>query len=298
MGKYRKEILLGVFAVLLCIAAAASVTFMFSGEEGEKTPSSITWQQDAFEDGYIEVDVHVVQIDPLDEHFVLELNFTPHKRFDGGDGYLTTPIILHVDSDSQSRIEFEAGAKMHPVELTFDFHEGQAESYPFDVYQTVLAMQLTERTSDSETAIVPARLNFYPYHHNFAMTTTRLPADSHGDLGFNVRVERSSLIKGIAIFWMLTIWFLTLINIILLIGVLLNRIKADFSLFGYMSGFIVAVYFFRQMFPEIPPFLGVFSDFISIFWAILVAAGIAMVVAVKWLIGIFKNKDDEADSIG
>ena len=88
-----------------------------------------------------------------------------------------------------------------------------------------------------------------------------------------------------------------MVNLALLIGVLYGHIKADFSLFGYMSGFIVAVYFFRQMFPDIPPFLGVFSDFISIFWAILVAAGIAIVVALKWLIEVFKNEDGQPDSI-
>ena len=42
-------------------------------------------------------------------------------------------------------------------------------------------------------------------------------------------------------------------------------VKADFALFGYMSGFIVAMFFFREMFPDIPPFLGVFSDSLSIF---------------------------------
>jgi hypothetical protein len=60
----------------------------------------------------------------------------------------------------------------------------------------------------------------------------------------------------------------------------------------------VALYFFRQMFPEIPPFLGVFSDYLSLFWAILVAAAIAMIVAVKWLISVFKDEDGVPDSIG
>ena len=65
-----------------------------------------------------------------------------------------------------------------------------------------------------------------------------------------------------------------------------------------MSGFIVAMYFFRDMFPDIPPFLGVLSDFMSVFWAILVAAGIANIVAIKWLIALFKDDDGEVDSIG
>lgn len=58
--------------------------------------------------------------------------------------------------------------------------------------------------------------------------------------------------------------------------------EVDLGLFGYMSGFIVALYFFRQIFPNVPPFLGVFADYAAFFWAELITAGVSIGLAVKW----------------
>jgi len=283
--------------VLLCGLTAYGVNFIFTHEEGAKTPQIIRTGESNFEQGYIEVNTHVLSIEPVDGHINIEFKFIPHGRFDAGDGFLAQPLRFYADSASFSHLEFPAGEKIHPLELTFDFDEGEAADYPFDVYKTVLEIQVLSIKEDGATEPAPAEFNFYAYHHNFAINADALPMDTHGDMTFNLLAQRSPLIKGTAIFWMITIWGLTLINLAVFVGVLLGHVKSDFGLFGYMSGFIVAVYFFRQMFPEIPPFLGVFSDFASIFWSILVAAGIAIVVAAKWLIELFKNEDGEPDSI-
>jgi len=299
MSKFRKEIMLGVVFLLLCGLSAFGVTFMFSHEEGTKSPRTVRSDETAFGAGYIEVNVHVTNIDPVASHLNVELEFVPHGKFDEGDGFLAVPIILMVDSTSESHIEFSAGEKMRPVELTFDFDEGEASAYPFDEYKTILEVRLAEQTSPaSELVNIPTELSVYAFHHNYELDAKSKPIDSHGDMTFDIHVQRSALVRGTAIFWMIIIWGLTIVNLALFIGVLRGYVKPDFSLFGYMSGFIVAIYFFRQMFPDIPNFLGVFADFASILWAILVAAGIAIVVAIKWLITIFNNEDGEADSIG
>ncbi|GAB4547266.1 MAG: hypothetical protein Fur002_23080 [Anaerolineales bacterium] len=293
MGKFKKEILYIVFLVLLCGLSAYGVNFIFAHEEGEKTPQTIRFGEGDFYQGYIEINAHVLHIDPVSSRISVEMEFVPHGRFDAGDGFLGEPLLLFTDSVSLARFDFPAGEKIHPLELTFDFYKGEAADYPFDEYQAMLELRVT----NEESAAVPIEFNLHAYHHNFALSAQALPIDSHGNLVFDLGVKRSLLIKNTAIFWMLTIWALTLVNIAVFVGVLTERVKADFGLFGYMSGFIVAVYFFRQMFPEIPPFLGVYSDFASIFWSILVAASIATVVAAKWLIYLFKKEDGEPDSI-
>ena len=172
------------------------------------------------------------------------------------------------------------------------------EEYPFDEHRALFEVVITEEISaDGEWASVPIELDFLGFHHGYTFHDESLPPSTHGYLGYDIHVTRSPLVVGTVIFWMATIWGLTLINLALLVGVFLGRVKADFGLFGYMSGFIVAMYFFREMFPDIPPFLGVLSDFMSVFWAVLTAAGIANVVAIKWLINVFKGDEGEAESI-
>jgi hypothetical protein len=57
-----------------------------------------------------------------------------------------------------------------------------------------------------------------------------------------------------------------------LIGLLTRHVEPNFTLFGYMIGFIVAVYSFREMFPNIPPFVEVWVDDLSFYWAVPIAA--------------------------
>ena len=75
---------------------------------------------------------------------------------------------------------------------------------------------------------------------------------------------------------------LTLVNLFLLWAVLRGQMEVDLGLFGYMSGFLVAMYFFRQILPDIPPFIGVFADYLAFFWVEVIAAGISIIFAAIW----------------
>ena len=297
--KFRKEIIITLGVILLCCLTVIAVDTVFLTEEGDKHAEIEFADHEHFADGYIEVDVHVVLVDPVEEHLVLELEFIPYGRFDEGDSLLAVPLEVDVSSLAGEPIYFEAGKRMYPHEIMIDFYEGEVEEYPFDEHRALFEIVIAEEIStDGNWTSVPTELDFLGFHHGYAFHDEPLPASEHGYLGYDIHLKRSPLVVGTVIFWMMTIWGLTLINLALLVGVLLGRVKADFGLFGYMSGFIVAMYFFREMFPDIPPFLGVLSDYMSVFWAILAAALIANVVAIKWLIAVFKNEDGEADAIG
>ncbi len=296
--KFKKEILAIFFVILLCCITVIVVDSFFLREEGDHVAEVEAVDDAHFADGYIEVDAYVGLVDPVNQHMVLELNFIPHGRFDEGDGLLSTPLDVEVSSIAGETISFSAGKRMYPHEVDIAFYEGEAEMYPFDQYRALFEIVVTEDfDKDGHWHSVPTELDFYGAHHGYAFQDEALPASTHGYLGYDIHLKRSPLVLGTALFWMGTIWGLTLINIALFIGVFIGRVKADFGLFGYMSGFIVALYFFRDMFPDIPPYLGVFADYMSIFWAILAAAAIANVVAVKWLIAVFKDEDGEPDSI-
>ena len=297
--KFRKEIILTAVVIMLCCVTVLTVDTVFLTEEGDHEAEVEFVDQEHFGDGYIEVVAHVVLVDPVEEHLALELEFIPHGRFDEGDGLMSVPLEVDVSSLSGEPIFFEAGRRMYPHEVILEFYEGEVEEYPFDEHRALFEIVVADEiTADGVWTSIPTELNLLGFHHGYAFHDETLPPSPHGYLGYDIHLTRSPLVIGTALFWMATIWGLTLVNLAILVGVLLGRVKADFGLFGYMSGFIVAMYFFREMFPDIPPFLGVLSDFMSVFWAILVAAGIANIVAIKWLIALFKDDDGEVDSIG
>lgn len=229
----------------------------------------------------------------------MELDFISHGRFDEGDNLLAVPLEVNVSSVVGEPIFFEPGKRMYPHEIAIDFYEGEVDEYPFNEHCATIQIVVAEEIGvEGNWTSMPTELDFLGYHNGYRFHDDPLPSNPHGYLGNDIYLKRSSLVVGTALFWMATIWGLTLVELAILVGVFLGRGKANFGLFGYMSGFIVAMYFFRDMFPDIPPFLGVLSDFMSVFWAILVAAGIANIVAVKWLIALFKDKDGEGDTVG
>jgi len=61
-----------------------------------------------------------------------------------------------------------------------------------------------------------------------------------------------------------------------------RRMELDLTLFGYMSGMIVALYFFRQVLPDAPPFLGVLADYIAFFPSELITAAISVIFTAIW----------------
>jgi multisubunit Na+/H+ antiporter MnhE subunit len=84
-------------------------------------------------------------------------------------------------------------------------------------------------------------------------------------------------------------WALTIMNLLMLWAVLTRRMEVDVELFAYMSGMIVALYFFREVLPDAPPFLGVFADYAAFFWAELITAACSVIFALIWYRQLIKS---------
>ena len=162
-----------------------------------------------------------------------------------------------------------------------DMHEGEADDYPFDRHRALVEILVLEKSGEAWKPI-PAQLDFQGDYHGFAFHDAVIPDDASDYMGVDVHLERSPLVRWTAIFCMAIMWSLTVVNLFMLWAVLTRRLEVDFGLFGYMSGFLVAMYFFRQILPDTPPFIGVYADYLAFFWVELIAAGISIVFAVVW----------------
>lgn len=296
--RYRKEIGGIVLLLSFCLVSIVIVNILFLRETQNPIADSVTVDENRFAEGYIEVHVRPRFVDLEQEYVTVGLEFVPHGRFDGGDGLLSMPVEVIVSSVAHDDLHFQPGRRMFPIEVNLDFYEGEVGNYPFDEHRALLEVLVVEQTNvEGVWRSLPTQIAFEGDHHSYHFTDLPLPPSEHGYLGFDIHLKRSPLVIGTAIFLIVTIWGLMIVNIMLFVGVWRDYVKADFSLFGYMSGFIVAMFFFRSMFPDIPSFLGVLSDYLALFWSIVVAAAIAIVVGVKWLVGIFQDEDQQPNSI-
>ncbi len=223
-----------------------------------------------------------LRVDPISNRLTIELSFVPHGRFDTGDGLLAMPLEIDVSDVNGNPILFSANRRMSPHEVFIDMHEGEVEDYPFDKHRALFEILVLEKNGQDEWVVAPVQLDFAGNYHGFVFKDKSIAANSANYFGFDLRLTRSPLVIWTAIFCMAIMWGLTIVNLFLLWAVLRGQMQVDMGLFGYMSGFIVAMYFFRQILPNIPPFIGVFADYLAFFWVELIAAGIAIIFAFVW----------------
>jgi hypothetical protein len=276
MVKRLRQFFPFILILLICGIAVFAVDVLFLKEVGDQQAEVIATEHEA---DYIEVDADVILVDPITEHLTFRLDFIPHGRFDAGDGLLAVPVEVSVSSIDGDQIQFEAQRLMFPHEVTVDMFEGEVEGYPFDSHHAVFEILVVE---EGQSQGVPIELELLSDHHGYVFNDVAQPKSSHEYLGYDLYVKRSPLVVWTVIFCMVIIWALTIVNMFIYWLVLKDKMEVDLGLFGYMSGFIVALFFFRQIFPDVPPFLGVFADYAAFFWAELVTAGISIGLALKW----------------
>jgi uncharacterized protein DUF4436 len=290
----RLQLFIVFLVIVICVLAVTFVNRTFVREEAAQKMEVAKEQAERFGEGYLEVNAEVIRVDPIAGRMILELNFIPHGRLDAGGGVLTSSLEVDISDVNGDPITFMAGRLMSAHEATVDLHEGEAEDYPFDRHKALVEILVLEKSGETWNT-APAQLDFTGNYHGLAFHHTVLPADANGYIGFDVRLERSPLVRGTAIFCMAVMWGLAIVNLFQLWAVLTGRIHVDFGLFGYMSGFLVAMYFFRQILPDIPPFIGVYADYLAFFWVELITAGISIILAFVWLQKLMKVNSTESD---
>ena len=294
--RIQKHTLFTLIGIICLIGLAFFLDYSFIAEEGDKSAEIVSYNQTQFDEGYIKVSVHILSVDLSEEHMTLELMFSPFGSYNKGDNVLAVPLEVLVSSTTAETLHFNAGQRMFPHEVVIDFYEGEVEEYPFDQHRALFEILVTANFDvGEELYAVPTELDFLAYHHGYAFNDEPLPPSSHGYVGFDIHVGRSSVDIGIAVFWMVVIWILTFVNVAIIVGVLDKHVEPNFDLFWYMSAFILALFFLRQIFPNIPPFVGVRSDFLSVFPALIVAAVTSCIVGYQWVRSLFDTGKEKLE---
>jgi len=232
---------------------------------------------------YVRIEGYIASIDPVMGRMTVELYFYPKGRFDAGGGLLSAPIEVEVSSMGGESLQFESDRRMFPRSVEIGFLDGAVADYPVDIHHALIELRVLELTGGKGGQIaVPVEFDLDSHFHGFALGETPVTSLKNGYIGAEVELRRSRLVLGTVIFCMLVIWALTGMNLLMLWAVLTRRMEVDIETFAYMSGMIVALYFFREVLPDAPPFLGVLADYMAFFWAELITAVCAAIFAMLW----------------
>jgi hypothetical protein len=281
--------LLIVATGLLLIGGGCAMVVKAFFKEKQSAPKVISAVAAETKD-YLLIEGYIVTVDPVTGRMELELYFHPRGRFDAGQGLLAVPLEVEVSSIGGEPLMFEAGRRMFPQAVEFGFWDGSVADYPIDLHQVQIELRVLEATGgDGPRVVVPVKLEMDAHFHGLAVSETALPEIGNGYIGTNIQLKRSPLVIGTVGFCMAVMWALTIMNLLMLWAVLTRRMEVDVELFAYMSGMIVALYFFREVLPDAPPFLGVFADYAAFFWAELITAACSVIFALIWYRQLIKS---------
>ena len=303
-----KEIIVGI--VLLAIVAAAMYYTLgvFNAEGGQKV-LDISQAGDK-EASHVETHVKLVSVDPIKGDLAARFEFEPSDNLLGDDQTLKQELKVWVNSASgKQEFDFPKGKVMTPVEAVFNMHDGQATEYPFDKYGADIAIYITKGKADDKKKSAAGDVKATDEH-----ATTNEKKDEAGSedmaisvdfvgsipgykigvskakysnvdfVGIDAQIERSGTVRFFSMFISALMWAIA-IGVMFFVGVLLIRgRKIEVNMFSFMAALLFAFpAAVRNSQPNIPP-VGVYSDFISFFWAEGIIALCLLAALITWIL--------------
>jgi hypothetical protein len=130
---------------------------------------------------------------------------------------------------------------------------------------------------------VPLAVDFYGSIPGMKIEAAKSPDSDDDYVGIDMKIGRSSTVIFFSLFITFLMWGATIVVVLLVLSVLLRGRKIEVGMFSFLSALLFALIAVRNSQPGVPP-IGVFSDFISFFWAEVILALCLLTLVLTWLL--------------
>ena len=297
-----KEIIVSV-VVLAIFVGAMIYTLTLFGKESVQTKAPISDIGDK-SPTHIDADIKLVSIDANKGDLTARIEFDASDNLKNEDETLKQDLKLFVNSaNGKQEIDFAKGKRMTPVEGVFNMAEGQATEYPFDKYTADIDINIarakpldkkkleTATATDSEHPAakdesdedeIPIGVDFFGSIAGFAIDGAK---SKNSDIDFvtvNVNVQRSGTVKFFSMFVSVLMWALAICVLLFVMSLVFRGRKIEIGMFSFLAALLFAFYAVRNSQPNVPP-IGVYSDFLSFFWAEVIIALCLLIAVFTWI---------------
>ena len=300
-----KEIIIGI-AILIVVAIGMYVTLGFFKAEGAKT-SAVISDKGSKSANRVEASVTLLGLDAVKGDASARIEFTPKGNlFNEEDNTLKHPIRFFINSaNGKQEIDFAKGKRMTPVEAVINIYDGNVSDYPFDHHKAEVELYLTPgkedpkkaaekppaaageepdnaKKEDAEPEDIPITVDFFGSLPGYKITTSVSKETDENYALFDLNFERSSTAVFFSMFIAVMMWGLSIAVLFLVLSIVVRKRKPEIAMFSFMAALLFAFYAVRNSQPNVPT-IGVFSDFISFFWAEIIVAGCLLVGVFTWI---------------
>jgi len=140
-----------------------------------------------------------------------------------------------------------------------------------------------ESAKPGEEEEVPIAVDFHGSIPGMKIEAAK-SSDSDDDyVGIDMKIGRSATVIFFSLFITFLMWGATIVVVLLVLSVILRGRKIEVGMFSFLSALLFALVAVRNSQPGVPP-IGVFSDFISFFWAEVILALCLLTLVFTWLL--------------
>ena len=298
-----KEIGIGV-AILIVVGIGMYVTLGFFKAEGAKT-SAVISDKGSKSPNRVEASITLLGFDAVKGDASARIEFSPEgSLLNEEDNTLKQSIKFFINSaNGKQEIDFSKGKRMPPVEAIINTYDGNVTDYPFDQHKAEVELYLSPGKEDPKKAAekpaagdepadtkredaaledVPIVVDFHGSLPGYKITTQVSKGTDENYVLFDLNFERSSTAVFFSMFIVVMMWGLSIAVLFLVLSVMVRKRKPEIAMFSFMAALLFAFYAVRNSQPNVPP-IGVFSDFISFFWAELIVAACLLIGVFTWI---------------
>ncbi len=298
-----------VAALLILILIGAGVYFSLGIFASESEQKEVVIADASKVENHVEVYVKLLTIDTIKGDATVRMELIPHGNVIDEDGGLSSGLRFYIPSaNGKTEIEFKKGQSLAPVEAVLSMYGGNAADYPFDSHKAgfyALMEKLevpsapkpaatpaveeegetpaaTPKPAEPELGYVPLDVSFFGSIPGYKIGAAKSKDLEEGLVAFDIEIARSNTIVGFSMFVVALMWGLSIAVLFLFLSVLLRGRKPELGMFSFMAALLFAFYAVRNSQPNVPP-IGVFSDFVSFFWAEALVALCLLLTVFVWV---------------
>ena len=303
-----KEIGIGI-GILIVVAIGMYVTLGFFKAEGAKAGAVIS-DKGAKNPNHVGASITLLSFDAVKGDASARIAFEPKGNLvSEEDNTLKKSIKFFINSaNGKQEIDFAKGKRMPPVEAVINTYDGNVSDYPFDHHKAEVELYLTPgkeepkkagekppasnpsaeesasaKKEEDEPEDIPLVVDFYGSLPGYKITTEVSKETDENYALFDLSFERSSTGIFFSIFIGVMMWALSIGVLFLVLSVVVRKRKPEIAMCSLMAALLFAFYAVRNSQPNVPP-IGVFSDFISFFWAEIIVAACLLIGTFTWIL--------------
>lgn len=294
MAQLNKRIFQAII-LLICLGLVGTAYFSLLRSyqrENKKTILHFSSTQKGQNYG-VKIMANVISLDPVRGELLMRLQFEPQSGLLDRDDVLIQAVTVYTNSTSgRTEVTFKKGESMQPLDVIMAL-EGESYQYPWDYYQGTLWVCLAARkdggSASSAWNAVPFTLALKPVVSGFQIGARDVKQKDRGfsQISVTFDVKRAPSATGFAIFIMILIGLLTIVDFFAGFALIVGRRKIPPNILGWLGAMLFAMLPLRNAMPGAPP-IGCLADYIAFFWAEAITAITLIAVVVTW---VLRQKD-------